>query len=59
MDHTKALQDAAAKLEQAHAARDTAILAAHAAGMGPTAIAAAVGLTRVHVSRIVNAPKKA
>lgn len=57
-DHEKKLTAAAAKLEQAHAARDQAILDAHTAGIKGTAIAAAVKLSRMQVHRIVTAAEE-
>lgn len=54
-DHTKQLTNAAEQLKTAHAARDQAILDAHAAGMQSAAIAAAVELSRMQVHRIVKA----
>ena len=54
-DHLRELAKAAERLTKAHAARDAAILAAHADGLKPTAIGNAVGLSRVQVHRIVTA----
>lgn len=59
VDHAARLAATARKLERAHAARDQAIIAARAAGMKGTAIAAAVGLTRQQVGRIVAAERGA
>ncbi len=58
-DHAARLAAAATRLERAHAARDQAIIDARAAGMKGTAIAAAVGLTRQQVGRIVAAERGA
>lgn len=52
-DHSKQLAKAAERLERAHADRDAAIIAAHEAGLKPTAIARAVGLSRMQVHRII------
>ncbi len=54
-DHAKALTKAADALDRAHTARDEAILAAHKAGMKPTAIANAVRMSRMQVHRIITA----
>ena len=54
-DHAKALTKAADALERAHAERDAAIIAAHNAGMKPTAIANAVRMSRMQVHRIITA----
>ncbi|QAB17141.1 hypothetical protein Leucomu_13245 [Leucobacter muris] len=58
-NHARALTAAADRLEQAHAARDAAILDAHAAKIPQTAIAAAVRLSRMQVSRIIAAASAA
>lgn len=53
-DMTATLLKAKAQMESARAQRDQAILDAVAAGMKKTAIAEAVGLSRMHVHRILN-----
>lgn len=57
-DMHAALERAATALETAHAQRDRAVLEAHAAGMGGTAIAAAVRLSRMQVHRIIVAEER-
>lgn len=52
-DFERRLRRAATALETAHTARDQAILDASAAGMTQVEVAAAVGLSRVHVYRIL------
>lgn len=54
-DHADLLRRAAEELERAHAARDQAVRDAAAVGMPKTAIADAVGLSRMQVHRIIGA----
>lgn len=56
-DHIQALIAAADQLDQAHAARDQAVIDAHAAQVKPAHIAKAVRLSRTHVYRIINAER--
>ncbi|PPG02731.1 hypothetical protein C5E06_09770 [Pseudoclavibacter sp. RFBI5] len=54
-EHSRKLTTAAKRLAQAHADREAAVLAAHAAGMPRAHIAEDVGLSPMHVSRLVKA----
>ncbi|PPF39994.1 helix-turn-helix domain-containing protein [Pseudoclavibacter sp. AY1H1] len=54
-EHSRKLAAAARRLAQAHADREAAVLAAHAAGMPRAHIAEDVGLSPMHISRIVKA----
>lgn len=54
-DWAQNLARAAQALEKAHAARDQVIRDAATAGLSPTAIARAVGLSRMQVYRIIDA----
>ncbi|MDR6867558.1 DNA-binding phage protein [Microbacterium resistens] len=55
VDWSKRLSDVALALRDARVARDEAIRAADAAGVGQTAIARSVGLSRMQVYRILTA----
>jgi DNA invertase Pin-like site-specific DNA recombinase len=52
-DWPATLQRAAKELERAHEARDRAVREAAAADVSPTAIARAVGLSRMQVYRLI------
>ncbi|PPF38323.1 helix-turn-helix domain-containing protein [Pseudoclavibacter sp. AY1H1] len=54
-EHSRKLTAAAKSLAQAHADREAAVLAAHAAGMPRAHIAEDVDLSPMHVSRIIKA----